>query len=110
MKKEIFPKLGVLTADQLKKLTSGAWKKGWANWGRDHPDPEVQRASAAVMSHSDEIAQSHYLVTMPDKAANWTKQVLKNKGMEQAIDVSIYKICDLSYLCSLTFAYYKSWS
>ena len=84
--------MDVLTADQLKKLTSGAWRKGWANWGREHPDPAVRRASAAVMSHSEEIAKSHYLVTMPEKAAHWSKEVLKNQGLEQAMDVSIYKI------------------
>ena len=84
MKKEIFSKLDVLTADQLKNLTSGAWRKGWAIWGRDHPDKSVRRASAAVVSHSEEVAKSHYLVTRSEKAANWSKEVLRDQRLEQA--------------------------
>ena len=59
LKTEIISKLGILTSEQLEKLTFGAWRKGWANWASDHPDQAVRDAAFGVMSHSKEVARTN---------------------------------------------------
>ena len=79
LKTEIISKLGVLTSEQLEKLTSGA---------SDHPDQAVRDAAFGVMSHSKEVARTNYLVTSGDRSTKFSSDVLKNKGLEQPLKVS----------------------
>ena len=80
--------MGILTDEQLKKLTSGAWRKGWANWASEHPDQAVRDAAFGVMSHSKEVAKTNYLVTSGDKSTKFSSDVLRNKGLDKPLKVS----------------------
>jgi hypothetical protein len=65
------------STNELKSLTAKSWRKGWANWGQDHPDPELNCIAFKVMCHSQEVMQSNYNVVNLTNASRFAKCVLK---------------------------------
>ena len=51
-----------LTEQQFKTLTSKSWRKGWTNWGLNHPDLVIKEMSNKVIFHSNRVQQSNYAI------------------------------------------------
>ena len=68
-----------LTEQQLKTLTSKSWRKGWTNWGLNHPDPVIHEMSDRVMFHSKRVQQSNYAIMNVKNAAEFGS-ILEKKG------------------------------
>ena len=64
------------TSAELSSLTPKSWRKGWSNWGQDHPDPEINRIAYKVMCHSQDVQQSNYSVVNTSNALKFGKAVI----------------------------------
>lgn len=59
--------------------------QAWANWARSHEDPKVREAAAAVMSHSEEVEKSNYLMTPNETTVAFAKDILGSFGLDMEV-------------------------
>ena len=80
LKKQVLKDL--LSPEEELSLVPCVWRKGWANWANNHPDPHVRKIALSVMCHSEEVARSNYHATSHINARDFTAAILPN--MDQA--------------------------
>jgi hypothetical protein len=52
--------VGFCSEAKIKKLASGAWRKGFSNWARNYDDPEVRRDAPETQDYTENVAESNY--------------------------------------------------
>ena len=52
----------VASKEELKTLTAKSFRKGFSNWGAEHPDPVVNRDTIEAQDHSERVDKLNYHV------------------------------------------------
>ena len=64
------------TEEELKHFTAKSKRKGFSNWGHNHPDPMISRNTVELQDHSENINHSNYRITVSEICLNVTRTVL----------------------------------
>ena len=80
LKTNVLKNKDFLSNEQLSRLSAKGWRKGWAKWGKSHPDEKIRNISNIIMCHTKEVAQGHYIGNTADEAAHFTRAVIGSKG------------------------------
>ena len=68
--------VGFCSEAEIKNLAPGAWRHGFSNWARNHENPDVRRDAPETQDHTENVAESNYIITGNNKASNVAKQVM----------------------------------
>ena len=66
----------VIHKNEIKYFTPKIWRHAWANWGIDHPDPEVAKHGERTMAHSAATRDANYAVRREDYTRNFGRKVM----------------------------------
>ena len=67
---------GFCTTEEIARLSAKAFRKGFSNWGKDHPDQTVRDNVCEVQDHSQTVQETNYNVASYSKASMVTKAVM----------------------------------
>ena len=81
--------LDILNEEELKNLTSKAWRHAWANWAKDHERDDIRSMAFAMLSHSEAISDSNYHLIHKDNAAKFSSTVLSSLGVSIEVGLII---------------------
>ena len=76
----------IATEEEIRSITAKTFRKGFSNWGAEHPDPVVNRDTIEAQDHSERVDVLNYRVKSGHRVNAVNRVLMAEVGMDMRVE------------------------